>query len=417
MAETRLSAPQDANRGPAVIDLTDTGFWDDPHSALRRAREQFPVAETETGDRMILRYADVEALAGDRRVISNALALITRLVDEGPLVDWWKRMLTNLNGPEHVRLRQLVSRAFTPQSVERTRPAIRRLTREILARHADSGTIDLFHDWAHELPIRLMCDMLGFDETLHADFSRWSTDLGRVVSAVMTPELRRAGEDAVVNMNAAISVALDERRRSPRDDLLSALLAAAEEFEEPVPEEDLLTLVVNILFGGHDTSRSTLAVAAMLLLQHPEQLGALRRDPSLMPSAAEEILRFEPVIIWMGREPKEDLEVAGLTLPEAKPFMLSILSANRDPEVFEEPDCFDIARKRPRNITFGWGSHVCLGAHLARAELYEGIAELLRICASIEFAADEPRWLPFGFIRRLDQVRVRFEPAAGAFTT
>jgi cytochrome P450 len=134
---------------------------------------------------MLLRHADVRALLADRRVISNALALITRLVEEGPLVDWWRGMLTNLNGPEHDRLRRLVARAFTPRSVDRERPRIRRLTREILARHADAGEIDLFHSWADELPIRLICGLLGFDQAHHDDLARWSTDLGQVISAVM----------------------------------------------------------------------------------------------------------------------------------------------------------------------------------------------------------------------------------------
>lgn len=400
---------------PARIDLSDPGFWDDPHPILRAAREQCPVAVTETGDRMLLRRADVEAFMADRRLVSNALAMITRLVDGGPLVDWWRGMLTNLNGPEHDRLRRLVSRAFTPRSVDRERPRIRRLTREILARHAEAGEIDLFHVWADELPIRLMCGLLGFEEERHDELARWSTDLGRVISAVMTPELRRAGEDAVVHLNRSIAEALAERRRTPRDDLLSALLHAADEFGEPASEGDLLTLVVNILFGGHDTSRSMLSIAMMLLLQHPDQLAKLRGDPSLISRAGEEVLRFEPIVIWASREPTEDLEIAGIALPAGEPLMLSILSANRDPEVFEDPDRFDITRPSPRNLSFGWGSHICLGAHLARAELQEAIPELLRICEHIELAGDAPRWQPHSFIRRLDQLRVRFRPSPSAF--
>jgi cytochrome P450 len=176
-----------------------------------------------------------------------------------------------------------------------------------------------------------------------------------------------------------------------------------------------VTLVVNLLFGGHDTSRSMLAVTMLLLLQHPDQLAKLRGDASLMARAGEEALRFEPIIIWAAREPTEDLEVAGIALPAGEPVMLSILAANRDPEVFDAPDRFDITRTSKSSVSFGWGPHICLGAHLARAELEEAIPELLRICEHIEFAGDEPRWLPHGFIRRLDQLRVRFRPSAGAF--
>ena len=159
-----------------------------------------------------------------------------------------------------------------------------------------------------------------------------------------------------------------------------------------------------------------LAVAVMLLLRHPDQLAKLRGDPSLMPRAAEEVLRYEPSVIWMAREPNEDLEVSGVKLRAGQPFVLSILSANRDPERFDDPDRFDITRESGRTTTFGWGPHVCLGAHLARAELQEAIPELLRICEHMELAGDEPRWLPFGFIRGLDQLRARFRVSEGALT-
>jgi cytochrome P450 len=177
-----------------------------------------------------------------------------------------------------------------------------------------------------------------------------------------------------------------------------------------IVENDLVVLVINLLFGGHDTSRSVLATALALLLAHPEALAALRRDPSFAAPACEEILRYEPPIAVLAREPVEDLRLGGVTLPRGEMVLLSVLSANRDAAVFTDPDRFDVARDGPRSLSFGWGPHHCLGAALARAELQEAIPALLE-CADFELA-EAPRWVPFAAIRRLASVRVRAQARA-----
>ena len=398
---------------PAIVDVTDAAYWQDPHPILRAARARHPVAFASTGEPILLRYADVESLAADPRTISNALAIVERNVRDGPLVEWWRRMLTNLNGRPHTRLRGLVSRAFTPRSVERKRPRIRALTREILARHAESGEMDVLHDFAHELPIRLICEMLGVPEAYHDDFSRWSVDLGAALAVVLTPELQAAGEAAATNMNRVVLELLAERRAAPKDDLLSALIRAADELEERFDDEDILVLVINIIFGGHDSSRSMLAVGIAILLQHPQQLARLRADLSLIRRATEEVLRYEPLIPVMARESREDFEIAGVTIPAGQPYMLSILSANRDERVFEAPDTLDVTRERARSFSFGWGAHFCLGSNLARAEFQEVIPEFFACCRDVEMLIDVPKWVPFANLRRIEALPIRFAPRCG----
>jgi hypothetical protein len=394
-----------------VIDLGDAALWQDLHAPLRAARERHPVALSTGGERLVLRYADVEALASDPRLVSNALPILTRHgVDSGPLLEWWRRMMTNQNGPEHLRLRSLVSRAFTPRAVERERPRIRELARELLTPHLGAGEFDFVEHVADALPLRLICEMLGVDAADHPEFSRWSTDLGCALTQVLTPEMQRAGETAVTGLAAAVTELLAVRRRRPGDDLLSALLAASQQGPDRFDEDDLVVLVINLLFGGHDTSRSVLATALALLLAHPEALAALRRDPSFAAPACEEILRYEPPIAVLAREPVEDLRLGGVTLPKGEMVLLSVLSANRDAAVFADPDRFDVARDGPRSLSFGWGPHHCLGAALARAELQEAIPALLE-CADFELA-EAPRWVPFAAIRRLASVRVRARPRA-----
>jgi cytochrome P450 len=390
---------------PAILDLADPALWQDLHGPLRVARERHPVALGTGGERHVLRYADVEALSSDPRLVSNAVPMLTRHgVVSGPLFDWWRRMMTNQNGPEHLRLRSLVSRAFTPRRIESKRPRVRELARELVDERLAAGEIDLVLDFADPLPIRLMCEILGVEREAHPDFARWSTDLGRALTHVLTPAARRAGEEAATQLGGAIAELISARRAGPRDDLLSALLSASAQGPERFDDEDLVTLVINLLFGGHDTSRSMLSIGMALLLQHPEELARLRNDPSLAVSAGEEILRFEPPIAVLAREPALDVELGGVVLPKGEMVLLSILSANRDPRVFPDPDRFDIGREGPRSFSFGWGPHHCLGAALARAEIQEALPALLR---DFDFELVEvPRWTPFVAIRRLESVRV-----------
>jgi cytochrome P450 len=393
-----------------VVDVTDAGYWQDPHSVLRAAREQHPVAMASTGEPIVLRYAEVERLASDHRNLSNALAFVERQVSSGPLVDWWRLMLTNLNGPEHRRLRNLVNRAFTPRSVNAKRPRIRELTREILSRHFDVGELDVIADFSHELPIRLICETLGVPAEHHDAFSHWSTDLGSALSSVITPELRRAGEQAATQLSAAVRELLALRRRAPRDDLLSHLIREADAMDEGFSDEDLVVLVINLIFGGHDSSRGMLAVAVSLLVSHPEELARLERDPGLAASAGDEILRYEPLVPVLARECAEDFEVEGVRIAAGQPFLLSVLSANRDPEVFRDPDRFDIARSDAHSFSFGWGAHRCLGAAFALAEIQEVLPTFFACCRDVELLA-EPRWVPFANLRRVDSVPIRFKPA------
>jgi cytochrome P450 len=398
--------------GPALIDMTDPEFWQDPHPVLRAARERHPVARSTTGQHWVLGCAWVEKLSVDPRVTSGAVDVLARHGVQGPLLEWWRLMLTNLNGPQHARLRGLVARAFTPRAVERMRPRMRAHAVDLLRRHASRGELDAVADFSHELPSLLFCDLLGVPEQEREQFAAWSTALGSVLAEVIPEALRQSTERAVVGLRAALARLIAERRRRPAPDLLGSLVAAADGSGEPFADEELVVLAINVLFGGHDSSRSLLAVAIWLLLRHPDQLERLRADPGLIPSAVEEILRFEPVVGSMGRVPQQELEVEGVRLPAGEALQLSLVAANRDPAVFPDPDRFDVGRPAQRSLAFGWGPHHCLGAALARAELQE-VLGVLAACPVLELAGLErvngrPRWVPFTYIRKLESLPIRF---------
>jgi len=390
--------------------MTDLAYWQDPHAVLRAAREQGDVAWTATGDAIVLRYDEVDRLARDPRIISNALPMLEQVgVVSGPLHAWWARMLTNRNGAFHDDLRRLVSRAFTPRSIDALRPRIRARVRGMLLAGAETGELDVVRDLADPLPIWMMCDLLGIEEADHATYAGWSTDLGDALASVMTPERRGRAERALVGFEERIRVAFAERRRQPREDLLSRLLAEAKLAGPEFDDTELVTLVINLIFGGHDTSRSVLTSAIALLTAHPDELEKLRREPDRAAAAAEEVLRCEAPVAVLGREPTETVETRGTKLEAGKMFFLSVLAANRDPEVFDDPDRFDIGRESKRSFSFGWGSHFCLGAALARAEVQETLRGLACDTRSIERIGAAPRQVPFVSIRRLETFTIRVE--------
>ena len=394
-----------------VLDMADPTFWSDIHTPLRAARSRAPMARTPAGDVIVLGHAEVEQFLRDPRMRTTDL-LATNGLTSGPLHEWWSRVMFSTDPPDHTRLRRLVSRAFTPQRVEALTPTIAAIADAVLEPHLDRGEIDLLHDYAHHLPIRVMGHMLAVPDADFGRFAEWTADLGLVFSAIVDPVLRTRLEHSYLALDGYVRELIDRRRREPGDDLLSALIAAEEEGER-LSSDELVAMVANLLFAGHDTTRSYLSIALPLLLDHPDQLRSLRDDPALMSSAAEECLRVEPPVMGSSRTPSQDVEIGGVTLPAGRAVSVSLPAANRDPLAFSDPDRFDVTRfagpaERPAAIaSFGHGVHFCLGAALARAEGRIGLERALVRLGHME--CTEPlRWVPYAHIRRYQRVPVRF---------
>jgi cytochrome P450 len=200
---------------------------------------------------------------------------------------------------------------------------------------------------------------------------------------------------------------IDRRRADPGDDLFTALVHA-EESGDRLTRVELQALMINLLFAGHDTTRSTLAIILWLLATHPDQLELLRAQPALVPAAVEEMVRYEPIISGIPRIPSIDLDVAGVHIPAGSYVTLSVPSANRDPRPFRDPDRLDITRDDNRHIGFGLGVHHCVGANVARAELQEALAIVLDRCPVIE-AVEEPVWMPYAASRRFEALSMRLD--------
>jgi cytochrome P450 len=364
-------------------ELWDAAARRDPHAFYARVRKAGgPVAQIEpaTGNRfwVVARHADVrEGLlhpAIGHEVHRHLPEQRSRREHE-PTSEAERiasRQLIALDPPDHTRLRRLVNTAFSPRTVARLEPRIVEVVDDLLARARTRGVIDGVADLGDPVPVAVIADLVGVPEEDRPRFRAWSSAM---ISA--SPDYERA----TLEFAAFIDELAERRRADPEEDLLSELVALEHE-GDALDRDELVAMVQLLLIAGQETTVYVIATGLLALLTHPDQWRALREDPSLAPAAVEEILRFDgPVEIAPPRFTFEELELAGGTIPAFETVALSILGANRDPEVFSDPDVFDVRRADARqHIAFGHGIHFCVGAPLARLEgriMFERIAEQL----------------------------------------
>ena len=388
-----------------VVDPTSVEYWHDIHGTLAPLREQWPVVRSTAGVVEILRYEHGEPLLRDPRMRQALHGMLANQgITDGPLYEWWQLIMNNHDVPSHTRLRSLVGRAFTPKQVERVRPRVQAIANELVDELLDHERADVQATFCHQLPLVVLCEMLGLPPEDHGVVERWTTTVALAFSAVIPPSTVRDIERAVVDFNAYTEDLIERRRAAPGDDLLSALVLA-EESGDRLTHDELRALIINLLFAGHDTTKSLLSIAIWLLMTHPDQLALLRADPSLLVAAVEEISRYETPISGIPRVPAEDITVAGVSIPAGSYITVSVPSANRDPRRFEEPDRFDITRTDNRHLTFGFGIHHCVGAAVARAEVQEALRVLVSR-AELEPLVTEPTWVPFAAARRFEALPI-----------
>ena len=272
--------------------------------------------------------------------------------------------MISVDEPDHRRLRGLVSKAFTPKYIQSLRPSIQQIADGLLNRIQAQGSMDLVHDYAYPLPINVISDMLGVPHKNREQIRQWSEALAGGNRDSNQEERRgrmRAFSNYIVQLVA-------EKRQHPEDDLISQLIRLEEEGDH-LSEPELLSMVGLLIFAGHETTSNLISIGTLMLLDSPEQLAALKADLSLVPSAVEELLRFNgPVLTPAPRFATEDVELGGQHISRGDLIITALASANRDETQFMQPDELDIARSLNRHIAFGQGIHICLGAPLARLE-------------------------------------------------
>ena len=345
--------------------------------SLRRLTMGHWIARADLGY-VITTHDDCAAMLRDRRWFS-ALSLIAESQNyENP--EWSKRdrkSILSTEGDDHQRIRRIVSPAFTPKSADRLRPFMRDVMDELLDPVCEAGRSEFVVDVCEPYPIPIICELLGAPREDWELFSRLAVDIFRVFNGNLAqdgPKIIAAGEE----MDAYMVNLISERRRHPREDLLSDLIAAEEEGDR-LSTDELLSMANALLLAGTDTTRNQLGCAVALFAQHPEQFQLLRENPELAPGAVEEVMRYLGAVRGTGRYASEDITYRDVLFPKGTLIFPNFVAANHDNDKFVNPTEFDITRESGvPHLTFGSGAHFCLGAFLARAELQEAFTVIAR---------------------------------------
>lgn len=390
-------------------------FLADPYPALDALREATPVLRHERLDRtFVTRHADVRACLRDRRLGRNFRHVATPEQFGQPELDprwssFWaveRWSLLWLEPPDHTRIRRLVAAAFTPRAVEALRAPAGRLARELLEPLAAAGEFDLLRDYAMPYSITVICRMLGVPEDRTGDLLDWSHAMVKMYELDTSPEQAARADAAAGAFRDYVAALIEERRRAPGEDMVSALVGARVDGER-LSEEEIVSTVVVLLNAGHEATVNTIGNGFRALAHHPEQWARLVAGEVEPARALEELIRFDPPLQLFERWVLEDgFELAGVAIPRGRRVSLLFGSANRDPRAFEQPGRFDVGRvNAAQHVGFGGGIHVCIGAPLARIELEASLRALVERCPTLRLAG-EPRRNPAFVIWGLEGVRV-----------
>jgi cytochrome P450 family 142 subfamily A polypeptide 1 len=387
------------------INLVDGAFYgNDPYPAFKWMRANEPVYFDEaTGIWGITKHRDIKDVSKDPQTFSSAGGIRP---DQGALP-----MMIDMDAPAHVERRRLVSAGFTPVRVRAMEEGIRQVCDGIIDAVIEEGRCDLVADIAAPLPLIVIGDMLGVAPEDRGELLRWSDDLMKGQGSE-DPELLEAMMTAFIEYTAYMTEVIEDRRRTGKDDdLVGILVHAGDETGGQLDTDSLIHETLLIVIGGDETTRHVISGGVEALLANPGQFAALREDPALIPKAIEEMLRWVTPIKNMARTTTRDAQIRGTTIPEGDKLLLLYPSANRDEEVFIEPERFDIARTPNDHVAFGFGAHFCLGNQLARMEMRTMLEQL---CARVpdlaraDDAAIEHR--DANFVSGIESLAVTFTP-------
>jgi cytochrome P450 len=384
-------------RDPAFHGIDPTGPRDveryaDPFPSIHHLRAVAPVNETPIGVWRLTRYADcVRLLRGVRCGVRHLDGRYPRRDENGGAGPG--EFMLQQDPPNHTRLRNLVSRSFTPRAAERWRSRAQEIANECLDRAIERGAIDVIADLALPVPATLICEMLGVPVADRDRFTRWTADATHGLAGTMAPpEVQQRAAGAAMGLAGYFDALIAERRGDKRDDLLSQLIRAEEEGDRLTASE-LVVQSIGLLIAGFETTIGLIGNGTAALARHPAEQAKLRARPELVANGVEECLRYEGPISMTLRVLHEDAVFGGRTIPKDTEVWAYLWGANRDPERFPDPDRFDVERADAReHLAFGGGAHLCLGAHLARMEGQVALGTLVARTREFALAQDEIEW-------------------------
>ncbi len=380
----------------AVFNPFDPGFAANPYAQYAALRESDPVHQTLLGPWMLTRYADVVRVLRDptMSVENRNAAQVLPMQDEFEARagdrSRGSRAMLSLDPPDHDRLRKLVAKAFTPRRVEELQPLCDRLVADALDAAATRGSMDVIADLAFPLPFTVISEMLGMPTDRRDDLRVWSGALVKTLDPIISLEEFDTALAAGDAMTEYVLGVIDDKRRHPADDLLSALIAA-EDHGDMLDEHDLIDQVILLYVAGHETTVNLIANGTLALLRNPDQADRLRADPTIDQNAVEELLRYDPPVQFSGRITMQDVAFDDVTIPTGSFILTALAAANRDPAKWgPTAEQLDLGRDGAgAHVSFGGGIHHCLGAALARLEARSAVPALFRRFPDLRLATDD----------------------------
>lgn len=382
---------------PTIVDLPTVDYEtashpQEAHRRLAVALSQGPVVMGAHGPEILSYELARAALRDHRMCVPEGLGLETQGITSGPIWDRAKSTILSINGPDHDRLRRLVSKAFTPRAVGRLDTVITDIITQLVEPLLSAGRSEIVQDIARPYPVPVIAELLGAPSEDWKLFSEWADDFFKLFSWNVA-EHEQVILQAWAELDDYIDAMVAERRNSLTDDLISDLIRAEDDGDR-LSTPELRMLAAGVLMAGTDTTRNQLAAAVDTLCDHPDQWELLAERPELAMNAVEELMRYNPVVLGAMRMTIDDVEFGGVTIPAGTFVMVNTAAGNRDPEVFDEPHRFDITRQGAAPMqTFGAGAHYCLGANLARRELAEALVVMTQRMTNVRRAAPA-EWKP-----------------------
>ncbi len=403
---------------PTIFQLTPLNpeYREDPYAVLGDLRARCPVRRDETfGSLLLTRYNDIRPLVSDRTLWRDPLkgdeAMLQRrfggeaVLPEGAIRSETTSILT-LDDPDHARIRQPLAQALYAR-VAKFKPEVERIVRETLDRIDTSGPFDLMTTFCVPIPIDVIARVLGVDPERLGEFRAWSEGVIQSLNPFRTEEQTAAMEASNVALTDYFTRLIEERRAAPRDDLVSDMVRL-QAGGAPLSDIELRINLSALLIGGNLTTTDLIGNAVRLLLLNPAELAKLKADPGIINSVVEEVLRYEPPVDITGRVASHDMEVGGCPVKQKQSLTVFLRAANRDPEVFDDPDRFDVSRPHKPHVAFGGGAHMCIGAPLARLEAQVALVRLFERLPALRFAdpAAPPEWRKLPFFRGLERLEL-----------
>ncbi|MCL6672936.1 cytochrome P450 [Streptomyces panaciradicis] len=398
----------------AAFDPWDPAFLADPYPVYAELRAAGRVHYFEATDQWLVpHHADVSALLRERRLGRTYLhrfghedfGRTAPPPEHEPFHTLNDHGMLDLEPPDHTRIRRLVSKAFTPRTVERLKPYVGDLAGKLVDRLVENGGGDLLSDVAEPLPVAVIAEMLGIPESDRAPLRPWSADICGMYELNPSEDTARKAVQASVEFSEYLRELIAERRKEPGDDLISGLIAAHDEGDR-LTEQEMISTAVLLLNAGHEATVNATVNGWYALFRNPEQLAALRADHTLVPTAVEELMRYDTPLQLFERWVLDDIEIDGTVIPRGSEIAMLFGSANHDPEVFRDPERLDLTRADNPHISFSAGIHYCIGAPLARIELAASMTALLEKAPTLSLS-EEPRRKPNFVIRGLEGLGVQ----------